>query len=110
PLGPKPLGDRRQQTLVQLAAPDRDLRPAVAGIAPARLAPHALAVLVVEDELGGEDADLREPFAKAERGELAHRIGLQVDAVTDRLEPGPPIIDAAGRGRPGPGERQPPTR
>src|SRR5262249_37578274 len=67
---------------------------------------HALAVLVVEGELGGEDADLREPFAKAERGELAHRIGLQVDAVTDRLELGHLIVDAAGDAGPVPAERQ----
>ena len=82
----EPLVDGAEQDLVQLAARDRDLRPAVAGGLAARLGPDQLPVLVVEGELGGEDAGTGKLLAEPERGELAHRIGLQIDAEPDRLE------------------------
>ncbi len=61
----------------------------------ARLGPDQLPVLVVEGELGGEDARPRELLAEPQRGELAHRIRLQIDAETRRLELRHRFIDAA---------------
>jgi hypothetical protein len=52
-------------------------------------------VPVVEGEFGGEDARPREFFTQSQRGELAHRIRLQIDPVADGLEPGNRFIDAA---------------
>ena len=95
-LGAQPLVDRGEQDLVQLAARDRNLRPAVAGGAAARLGPDQLAVLVVEGELLGEDAGRRELVAEAERGQLADGIGLQIDAVAERAQRRHRVIDAAG--------------
>ena len=64
----EPLADRLQQHLVQCAAADRNLRPAVASLAAAHLAPNELAELVVERHLLTQDTDRGEPFAEAERG------------------------------------------
>src|SRR5205823_6453890 len=65
-LRPQPFSDRRQQDLVQLAARDRNLRPAIAGGLAARLRPDQLPVLVVEGELGGEDADARKLITESQ--------------------------------------------
>jgi len=46
-----------QQEHLQVPAMDRDLRPAIAGRAPARLAPDSLSVLREIYELGGGDPD-----------------------------------------------------
>ena len=62
---PEPLVDRGEQDFVRLAPRNRNLRPAIAGGATARLGPDQLAVLVVEGELLGEDAGRREFFARS---------------------------------------------
>ena len=92
----QPLVDRREQDLVQLAPRNRNLRPAIAGGAAARLAPDQLAVLVVERELLGEDAGRGELVAETERGQFADGVGLQVDAVAERAQHRHRVIDAAG--------------
>ena len=92
----QPLVDRREQDLVQLAPRNRNLRPAIAGGAAARLGPDQLAVLVVEGELLGEDAGRGELVAETERGQLADGVGLQVDAVAERAQHRHRVIDAAG--------------
>ena len=87
--------DGREQDVLQLAARDRDLRPVVTRGLAARLGPDQLPMPVVEGEFGGEDARAREFFTQSQRGELAHRIRLQIDPVANRLEPGNRFIDAA---------------
>ena len=79
-----------QQQHLQLAAMDRDLRPAVAGGAPARLAVDAAAEAVVVDELLRRDAGGLDLLAEPELGELADGVRQQVDA-------GAVSLDAAGR-------------
>jgi hypothetical protein len=94
-LRPEPLPDLAQQDFMQPAARDRNLRPAVTGGPAARLGPDQLAVLVVERKLLRKDAGLGQRVAQAERGQLAHRIRLQIDAVAERGERRHRIIDAA---------------
>jgi len=92
----QPLADRGEQYLVQLAARDRNLRPAITGGAAARLGPDQLTVLVVEGELLGEDTGRREFFRQAQRRQLADGVGLQIDAVTERAQGRHRLVDAAG--------------
>src|SRR5262249_60722344 len=75
---PEPLGDGREQDLVQARARDRNLRPAIPSGLPARLGPDQLSMLVVEGELGGEYAGARQRFAQAQRRKLAHRVRLRI--------------------------------
>lgn len=52
-------------------------------------------MLVIERELGGEDAGIGKLLAQPQCGELAHRVGLQIDAQPQRLELRHRFIDAA---------------
>jgi hypothetical protein len=64
----------------QPASVDRDLRPAVTGRQAAGLAPDPLPVLGVEHILGGGDARCQQVIEQPEFGQLAHRMGQDVDA------------------------------
>jgi hypothetical protein len=55
-LSPQPLGRGIEQDLLQRAAMDRELRPFVAGLDAARLAPDRLALLGKIREFPGADA------------------------------------------------------
>ena len=74
------LADGVEQQQLQLAAMDRDLRPAVAGGAPARLGADAVAEAVeVHELLPVGDAGRLDGLTEAELVEFAHRVRQQVD-------------------------------
>ena len=75
-----------EQHALQLAAVDRVLRPAVPGATAARLAADAVAEAVVVGELRGRHRDGLERLGEAELGQLADRVGEEVDAGADRLD------------------------
>ncbi len=80
---------RAVQQHLQLPAVHRVLRPAVAGEQAARLGVHLVAVAAHQRPFARLDADGVEHFsAQAQVIELAHGIGLQVDAHAQRLQLG----------------------
>jgi hypothetical protein len=82
-----PLQHRAIEQHLQLAAMDGVLRPVVAGAQTARLGVHVLAVETDQRPFERLDADGGECFrADAHFVELAHGVGLQVDAHAQRLE------------------------
>ena len=95
PLGAEARTNRVKQDDEQLAAMDRILRPAIAGGAAAWFRPDQLAVFVVVGERRRFDRGLGERIAQTELGELAHCIGLQVDADAERAQRDDELIDAA---------------
>ena len=76
----QPPQDRPVQHSEQLTPVDRDLRPAVTGGLPARLAPDSLPVLRVEDQLGRRDTHGGQVVEQPQLGQLAHGMGQDVDA------------------------------
>jgi hypothetical protein len=78
---------------LQPAAMDRVLRPRETGGAAALLAPHRLAKFVEEGQRLGRDADLGKTRAEAKLGQLAHGIGLDIDADTERRHLARGLID-----------------
>ena len=70
----------------ELTAVDGILRPAVAGCDAARLRPDELAVLVVAAPLVRGHPGVRECLPEAHFVELAHGVGLEVDAGADRAD------------------------
>ena len=75
----------RQQQHQQGAAMDADLRPAIAGVQPAILAPHFLAITRRVEQCTRRDAGGEDRLAQAEFGKLAHGMRQQVDADAERL-------------------------
>ncbi|OIQ71926.1 hypothetical protein GALL_464530 [mine drainage metagenome] len=73
-----------EQDLLQHPAMDRELRPFVAGLDPARLAPDRLAVLGKIREFPGAHAGRVEPVEQAEFDQLANRVRQHVAAHRDR--------------------------
>ncbi|MNC91593.1 hypothetical protein D3C83_78850 [compost metagenome] len=63
---------------------DRELRPVVAGEAPARFLEDELPVAVVEAQFLRLDGERGELFLQAELGELAHAVRQKVDAHAQR--------------------------
>ena len=76
-----------EQRDLQRAAVDRVLRPAVAARGAARLTPDALAMAVVEGEFLDRPADRRDLAGQAELGQFAHRVGLEIDAEPQGIDP-----------------------
>src|SRR3954451_4647417 len=85
-LWPQAFGRGIEQDLMQRAAMDRELRPFVSGLKPARLAPDRLAVLGEILELPGAHAAGVELVEQAEFDQFAHRMRQHVDADAERLE------------------------
>src|ERR1019366_375862 len=81
----QPLGRGVEQDLLQRAAMDRELRPSVAGLDAARLAPDRLAVLGKIREFPGAHARRVELVEQAEFDQLAHGVRQHVDADAERL-------------------------
>ena len=77
-----------EQDLLQRAAMDRELRPFVAGLDAARLAPDRLAALGEIGELLGADGVRIERVEQAEFDQFAHRMRQHVDADAERLQLG----------------------
>src|SRR5438876_11881450 len=75
---------------------DRELRPVVAGIAPARVLDDGLAVAAVVGERARLDGVPGELVGKAELGELAHAMRQEVDADTERMDLGGGLEHTAG--------------
>src|SRR5258706_3833687 len=88
-----------QENLMQIRAVDRELRPFVAGVAPARLAEDELPEAVVETQLPRLHRDAREALLQAELGELAHAVRQQVHADAERLDFGRGLEHAAADAR-----------
>ena len=84
----QPFGRGIEQDLLQRAAMDRELRPFVAGLDPARLAPDRLAVLGKIRKFPGAHAGRVEPVEQAEFDQLANRVRQHVDADAERLQLG----------------------
>src|SRR5476649_1480589 len=81
---PQPRARRVEQRLVQVGAMDRELRPAVAGVAAARLLEDELAMAAVEGELARLDAKRGERLLQAELRQFAHGMRQEVDADAER--------------------------
>src|SRR5262249_33087278 len=64
----------------------RELRPAIPREQAARLTPDLLAELREIDKLAGADAGLLEAILQTHLEQLAHSMGLDVDAHAQRLE------------------------
>src|SRR3569833_2317262 len=77
-----------EQELQEDAAVDRELRPFIAGLQPARFRPDLLAVLGEVGELLGSHGGGVELVEEAELDQLAARVRQDVDADADRLELG----------------------
>ena len=77
---PQALDHGRQQDRLQLPAVDRELWRREPGGAPARLLPDLLAQTIEVAQLGRLDGLPRQCIAQPQLGELAHRVGQQVDA------------------------------
>src|SRR5580658_3683158 len=86
PVGPKPCSHGLQKQALQFAARDRILRPFVTGGQATGLRPNQLPVLVEVGKLGGGDRMARELLAETEFGQLAHRMRLDVDSKSEKLE------------------------
>src|SRR6478735_2260043 len=84
----QPFGRGIEQDLLQRAAMDRELRPFVPGLDPARLAPYRLAVLGKIRKFTGTHARRVEAVVQAELDQLAHRMRQYVDADAERLQLG----------------------
>ncbi len=63
---------------------DRELRPVVAGEAPARLLVNELAVAAVEGQLARLDGARGQLFLQAEFAQLAHGMRQEIDADAER--------------------------
>lgn len=85
-LGAEAGADGLQQGHLEAAAVDGILRPAIAGLAAAGLGPDLEAVLREQAPFAGGDADFGEDGAEAHLLELAHRVGLEVDAHAEGAE------------------------
>src|SRR5262249_36101316 len=95
-IGPEPVAHGVGEDELQLAAMHRDLRPAVARIAPAGLRPDRLAEAV---EVGERRRCYSAPLdgvADAELGEFARRRGKKVDAAAKRARLAAPVVEADG--------------
>src|SRR6266540_2088994 len=95
-IGSQSVADRGQEDLVQIRPVDRDLRPIVAGVAPARLAVDQLAVARIEADLAGLDALGGELIGDAEVAQDLRCMRQQVDADAERLDLGHGLEHAAG--------------
>mgnify|MGYP003136857680 CR=1 FL=1 len=83
---PEPFASRLVEDHLQPAAVDGILRPAIAGVAAARLAPDLLAVPVGVDQFLGLDRRRGEPVGEAQFRQFAHRMRQQVDADAERSD------------------------
>ena len=81
------LDDRLVQQHLQVPAMHRKLRPPVAGVDPARLAPDPLAELVVVREFGCADRGGVEAAGQPEIGQYPDRVRQQVDSDSERTDP-----------------------
>ncbi len=92
----EPFERRPVQQHLQLAAVHRVLRPAIARQQAARLGIDVIAVAADQGPLAGLDADgVEQLVVEAEVVQLAHGIGLQVDADAQRLQLGHGLEDDA---------------
>src|SRR5690606_4975341 len=92
----EPFQYRAIQQHLKLAAMHGVLRPVVAGTQTARLGVNVVAVESDQGPFLSLDTDCRERlWAKAQLVELAHGIGLQVDADSQRLDLGDTFEDVA---------------
>ena len=89
----EPLADGVGERELQLTAMDRDLRPLVARLAAARLAPDRLAEAVEVRERRRRDALALDAVREAELGELAHRVRQQVDADAEGAQLADAVVD-----------------
>ena len=108
-VGARARDERREQHHLQVTAVDREHRPFVAAVAPARIVVDQLAEAVVVADLGGGDRDLGERILQAELGQFLAGMRQQVDADAERLDLRRGLVDAAGNAglmQPQP-ERQP---
>jgi hypothetical protein len=80
----EPLAHRVEQHRLQHAAMDRELRPIVAGEAPAGLRPDQASALGEIGDLLGPDTDCLELGFQPHLEKLAHRMRLDVDADAER--------------------------
>ena len=76
----QPFGRGVEQDLLQRAAMDRELRPLVAGLDAARLAPDRLAMFGEIGEFAGAYGRGVKPVVQAEFDQLAHRMRQHIDA------------------------------
>ena len=76
----EPLLDGAVEQALQPATVDRELRPGIARLEPARLCPDPLPELIAVDQLPGSYAGGVELFEQAEFGQLLDRMRQQVDA------------------------------
>ncbi len=91
----EPFDHRVEQDLLQGAAMDRELRPLVAGIEPARLRPDRLAVFREVGKLLGAHAGGVELVHQAELDQFAAGVRQHVDADAERLQFAHAFEDAA---------------
>ncbi len=84
-VGAQPFGHGIEQDLLQFTAMDRELRPFVAGLQPARFAPDRLAVLGEERQLARAHAAGVQFVEQAEFDQLAHRMRQHIDTDAERL-------------------------
>ena len=95
--GPEAFERRAVEQHLQLPPVHRVLRPAVAREQAARLGVDVVAVAPHQRPLARLDADgVEHLLADAELVELAHRVGLQVDAHPQRLQGGHGLQDHTG--------------
>jgi len=96
-VGPQAFAHGAVQHHLQLPAMHRILRPPVAGQQAARLGVHVVAVAADQGPLARLDADrVEHRVVETQVVQLAHRIGLQVDAHPQRLQVGHRLVDHAG--------------
>jgi hypothetical protein len=77
-----------EQDLMQRAAVDRELRPFITGVQPARLAPDRFAVLGEISKFSGAHAERVKLIQQTQLDQFAHRMRQHVDADAERLQRG----------------------
>ena len=85
-VGADAVDHRIEQERMKIFSVDRILRPAIAGSQTARFRPDQLSEFVVIVEFRGFDRNGRQRFCKSKLDQLAHRIGLQIDADAQGLD------------------------